>query len=121
MTTATSTPLRENIAILTSPNKTLHIRPVPVPSISPTECLIHVRATGICGSDVHFWKEGGIGDSVVKEGTELGLGHESSGVVVAVGSEVVAKEGEEGGWRVGEFLLFFRFLLRFLNLESCSF
>lgn len=117
MTTATSTPLRENIAILTSPNKTLHIRPVPVPSISPTECLIHVRATGICGSDVHFWKEGGIGDSVIKEGEELGLGHESSGVVVGVGSEVVAKEGEGGGWRLGEFLFFFVSFL-FLNLGS---
>ena len=36
--------------------------------------------------DVHFWKTGGIGDSIIK--SDLGLGHESSGVVIKTGSNV---------------------------------
>ena len=85
--------LKQNLAITTTPSHELHLRAVPTPTPGPNECLIHVRATGICGSDVHFWKEGGIGSSKV-EG-ELGLGHESAGVVVGLG------EGVEN-WRVGE-------------------
>lgn len=47
---------------------------------------MHVRATGICGSDVHFWKHGHIGPMVVTG--DNGLGHESAGVVVRVGDNV---------------------------------
>ncbi len=36
--------------------------------------------------DVHFWKTGGIGDSIIK--SDLGLGHESAGVVIKTGSNV---------------------------------
>ena len=102
-TTTTTVPNnleKQNLAITTTPSHTLHLRQVPTPTPAANECLIHVRATGICGSDVHFWKQGGIGDSRV-EG-ELGLGHESAGVVVRFG------EGVEG-WEVGEFA-FFSFL-----------
>ena len=50
-------------------------------------CLfIGSRATGICGSDVHFWKHGSIGESVITK--DCGLGHESSGIVVKVGKNV---------------------------------
>ena len=107
--------LKQNLAITTTPHHTLHLRAVPTPTPAPNECLIHVRATGICGSDVHFWKEGGIGDSKV-EG-ELGLGHESSGVVVGLG------EGVEG-WQVGEFVLLDSLVLPFFpprGLFSCLF
>ena len=48
--------------------------------------MINVRYTGICGSDVHFWQEGGIGSYIVKE--PMVLGHESSGVVLEVGDQV---------------------------------
>ncbi|CAG8745683.1 4597_t:CDS:2, partial [Acaulospora colombiana] len=47
------------------------------------EVEIAIRATGICGSDVHFWLEGRIGKFVVKE--PLVLGHESCGIVTNVG------------------------------------
>lgn len=43
-------------------------------------------AIGICGSDVHYYKEGNIGDFVVKE--PMILGHEASGVVTEVGANV---------------------------------
>lgn len=85
--------LKANIAITTNPSHDLTIAETPTPSLAAGECLIHVRATGICGSDVHFWKHGGIGSSKVTG--ELGLGHESAGEIVQVG------EGVEG-WEVGE-------------------
>ena len=95
MSSTTTPTLKQNLAVTTTPSHTLHLREVPTPTPGANECLIHVRATGICGSYVHFWKEGGIGDSKV-EG-ELGLGHESAGVVVQVGDEV-------RDWEIGEFL-----------------
>ncbi|PLB51997.1 L-arabinitol 4-dehydrogenase [Aspergillus steynii IBT 23096] len=76
----------KNLAIHTSPQNDLRLVESDIPSIKPHECLIHVRATGICGSDVHFWKHGHIGPMVVTG--DNGLGHESAGVVVRVGEDV---------------------------------
>jgi D-xylulose reductase len=50
------------------------------------EVRVHVAQTGICGSDVHYWQRGRIGDFVLK--SPMILGHESSGTVVEVGSQV---------------------------------
>jgi L-iditol 2-dehydrogenase len=47
---------------------------------------VAIRATGLCGSDLHYYKHGKNGDFVVRE--PLCLGHESSGVVTAIGSDV---------------------------------
>lgn len=78
----------KNIGIYTNPDHELYIKESAVPTPRAGECLVHVRATGICGSDVHFWKKGHIGDMVVVG--ENRLGHESAGVVVAVGEDVDA-------------------------------
>lgn len=51
---------------------------------------------GICGSDVHFWKHGRIGSSVIC--ASQGLGHESAGEIVKIGENV-------HGFKVG--MLFF--------------
>ncbi|KAH6873796.1 chaperonin 10-like protein [Thelonectria olida] len=75
-----------NVAVQTNPAHDLHLIETDIPEPGPTDCLIHVRATGICGSDVHFWKHGHIGDMVVCG--ENGLGHESSGVVIKTGKDV---------------------------------
>ncbi|CAK7245144.1 MAG: Endo-1,4-beta-xylanase 2 [Sporothrix thermara] len=61
-------------------------RPVPSIADSPHDVLVAVNYTGICGSDVHYWQHGAIGDFVVKD--PMVLGHESAGTVVAVGSAV---------------------------------
>lgn len=61
-------------------------RPVPVPASH--EVLVAVRATGICGSDVHYYEHGRIGDFVLE--TPMVIGHESAGVITAVGSDVDA-------------------------------
>lgn len=90
---STSTNLKHpNIAITTNPSHDLSIVEVPIPSPAAGECLIHVTATGICGSDVHFWKHGGIGSSKIT--CELGLGHESAGEIVQLGEGVEA-------WKIG--------------------
>ncbi|NQU10484.1 alcohol dehydrogenase catalytic domain-containing protein [bacterium] len=49
------------------------------------EAIIRVSATGICGSDLHSYKNAKIGDTVVE--SPLILGHEFAGVVAAVGPE----------------------------------
>ncbi|CAG2170924.1 unnamed protein product [Oppiella nova] len=41
---------------------------------------------GICGSDIHFWKDGGIDKWVVKN--PIVLGHEGSATVIKVGAKV---------------------------------
>ncbi|KAF7592834.1 hypothetical protein BBP40_012369 [Aspergillus hancockii] len=59
----------------------------PVPDLrDPHDVIVNVRFTGICGSDVHYWEHGAIGQFVVKE--PMVLGHESSGVISKVGSAV---------------------------------
>ncbi len=52
----------------------------------PDEVLIAPRVVGICGSDLHLYREGKIGDSVVR--APLVLGHEAAGRVVAIGRDV---------------------------------
>ena len=50
----------------------------PVPG--PDEALVRVTAVGICGSDLHWYDESGIGDAVLTR--PLVLGHEAAGVIV---------------------------------------
>jgi L-iditol 2-dehydrogenase len=65
--------------------KDLVIEQRPVPSPGPRDVLVQVGSVGTCGSDVHYYEHGRIGDFVVRE--PLVLGHEPSGTVVARGSE----------------------------------
>ncbi len=55
----------------------------PMPEPGPGEVLVRVRATGLCGSDLHFWKHAVYGEGVT-------LGHEIAGEVASLG------EGVEG-------------------------
>ncbi|MFD1600844.1 NAD(P)-dependent alcohol dehydrogenase [Halobellus rarus] len=65
------------------------------PTLGPDEVLVAIRDVGICGSDVHYYEHGRIGDYVVED--PLVLGHESAGDVVEVGDDVT---GLEAGDRV---------------------
>ncbi|MCL8027148.1 NAD(P)-dependent alcohol dehydrogenase [Nocardioides bruguierae] len=58
----------------------------PVPVAGPGEVLVRVASVGVCGSDVHYYRHGRIGDAVVD--APLVLGHEVSGTVVDVGPGV---------------------------------
>ena len=57
-----------------------------IPAIRAHEVLIKVMDCGICGSDVHYYEHGRIGDFVVEK--PMILGHECAGEVVEVGEAV---------------------------------
>jgi L-iditol 2-dehydrogenase len=80
-----SIPQKMRASVLLAAN-TLELQERPVPTPAPDEVLIRVTAVGVCGSDVHFYKDGHLGDWVVDQ--PLVLGHESGGVIVAVGAHV---------------------------------
>jgi L-iditol 2-dehydrogenase len=52
---------------------------MPVSEPGPGEVLLRVLAVGLCGSDAHWFREGGIGDATLGEG--LVLGHEFCAVI----------------------------------------
>jgi len=73
-------------ALLTGIGK-LEIREVPDPRlIRDTDVLVRVGAVGVCGSDVHYYSEGRIGDQVVDY--PFVVGHECAGTVERVGPSV---------------------------------
>lgn len=75
-----------NPCLIVTPDHKLIAGNAPIPQCQPNQVKIHIKCTGICGSDIHLWKEGGIGDLVVTE--NLVLGHETAGQVIEVGREV---------------------------------
>jgi len=61
---------------------------------------VSIRSTGLCGSDLHYYNHGRNGNFVVR--APLVLGHESSGVVTAVGSDSsTLKPGDRVALEVG--------------------
>jgi len=57
----------------------------PQPQPGPFDALIRVESVGVCGSDIHYYLEGRIGNAALKGPTILG--HEYAGVVVEVGRQ----------------------------------
>lgn len=95
----TMTPNDEDVELLAIPRTMratvfvepgrIELREKPVPSIRPTDALIRVTTTTICGTDVHILK----GEYPVEAG--LTIGHEPVGVVARLGSAVT-------GYRIGQ-------------------
>ena len=85
----TNTDMNNPSAVLASVGD-LRIEDRPTPSPAPGEVLLGVRSVGICGSDVHYWEHGRIGDFVVE--SPLVLGHEAAGVVEELGDGVTELE-----------------------------
>ena len=65
----------------------------PIQDPGPGELQVRVEATGICGSDLHSYSEGGVGDTPCVY--PMVLGHEPAGTVVKVGPGVT-------GWSPGD-------------------
>ncbi len=65
----------------------LRLHDEPKPTSTEDEALIRVTAVGLCGSDLHWLDEGGIGDARLNK--PLVLGHEFAGVI-----ESGARRGE---------------------------
>ncbi len=66
--------------------KDLRIESVAVPELKPNQVLVRIGAGGICGSDLHYYLDGGFGVVRVKE--PIVLGPEVAGTIEKVGSEV---------------------------------
>lgn len=70
-------------ALVLEEYKKFAIRDVEVPEMAPNEVLVKVKAVGICGSDVH-----GMDGSSGRRIPPIIMGHEASGEIVEVGTEV---------------------------------
>ncbi len=75
-------------SVLESAGK-VSLKEVPTPLAGPGQVLVEIAAVGVCGSDVHYFVDGRIGDFVVEQ--PMILGHEASGVIAAVGAGVPAE------------------------------
>lgn len=69
----------------------VELRDVAPPALEPGHVLVAARAVGVCGSDVHMWRNAQSWDITLP----LVLGHETAGVIAAVADDVT-------GWRVGD-------------------
>lgn len=85
MLTSAPVPPTMRAAFLDGPQR-IEVRETPTPQPGPFEVLVQPTSVGLCGSDVHFWQHGHVGDLVVEE--PLILGHEVAGVIAAVGQGV---------------------------------
>lgn len=76
-----------NSFVLTGINRMEMIR-VAKPRISrPNDVLIKIMAVGVCGSDIHYFTEGRIGNQIVRY--PFPVGHEGSGIIEEIGEEVI--------------------------------
>lgn len=71
--------------------ESLKIDRISVPKLGPEDVLVEIRACGICGSDIHIVYEGVTPTAY----TPITLGHEPSGLIFGIGSEVK-------GWNIGD-------------------
>lgn len=69
-------------AVLAEPGR-FEVKDVPVPQIGPGDALIRVERCGICGTDIHIFNGHYAADKL-----PLVPGHEFSGTIAAVGSDV---------------------------------
>lgn len=65
----------------------LRVEDIAEPVAGPGEVMVRIRAGGICGSDLHYYQDGGFGAVRVRE--PMILGHELAGEVLETGAGVV--------------------------------
>ncbi|MFH5252704.1 NAD(P)-dependent alcohol dehydrogenase [Burkholderia semiarida] len=74
-------------ALVLERTRELALRDIDLPQqVGPGDVRIKVHTVGVCGSDVHYYVHGGIGPFRVD--APMVLGHEASGTVVEIGSDV---------------------------------
>lgn len=59
---------------------------IPMPVVGDDDVLVKIQSVGICGSDLHYYRRGAIGNYVVEP--PFILGHEAAGIVESVGKNV---------------------------------
>jgi D-xylulose reductase len=74
-------------ALVLERRRELSLRDIDLPdTLGPDDVRVKIHTVGICGSDVHYYTHGRIGQFVVEE--PMVLGHEAAGTVVEVGANV---------------------------------
>ena len=81
----------QDIAVLQD-IRTVVVRKEEVPVPKPNELLIRITHAGICGSDLHYFRHGGLGS--FKAPLPMYLGHEPAGVVVDPNGSADFKSGD---------------------------
>ncbi|MCR4436021.1 MAG: NAD(P)-dependent alcohol dehydrogenase [Clostridiales bacterium] len=77
--------MKNRAAYMTGLNK-MEIREIEVPVAKEKQVIVKLEYVGICGSDVHYFENGRIGDFIVNG--DFILGHECAGTVVEIGPGV---------------------------------
>ncbi len=72
-------------AVIHAPHD-LRIETIDTPAVGPRQVAVRIRAGGICGSDLHYYHDGGFG--TVRLQQPMILGHEIAGEVMEVGTAV---------------------------------
>jgi len=79
-------------------NRELELREFPDPVPGPRDVVIEIKASGMCGTDLHLYRHSGEGPAIAgMNASEPSIGgHEPCGVVVEVGSAVRETEAFVG-------------------------
>ena len=74
-------------AVVLEETRKLSVRDIEIDeSLGPRDVRVKIHTVGICGSDVHYYRDGRMGSCIVEQ--PLVLGHEASGTVVECGGDV---------------------------------
>ncbi|KAK1409169.1 hypothetical protein QVD17_35694 [Tagetes erecta] len=66
--------------------KNLQIQPYNLPPLGPNDVKVQIKTLGICGSDVHHFKNMRVANFIVKK--PMVIGHECAGIIKDIGSNV---------------------------------
>ncbi|MCI9856883.1 zinc-binding dehydrogenase [Microbacterium proteolyticum] len=74
-----------NLAVVAHAADDLRVEDIDEPIPDADEAVVAVAYGGVCGSDLHYWRHGAAGASILRE--PLVLGHELSGTVVRAAAD----------------------------------
>ena len=64
----------------------IEVGEAPMPKMGPDDVIVKMQSVGVCGSDLHYYHTGNIGEFKVK--FPFILGHEAAGIIFDVGENV---------------------------------
>ncbi|WP_344314260.1 alcohol dehydrogenase catalytic domain-containing protein, partial [Agromyces allii] len=74
-----------NLGVVAHAADDLRIEALPEPVPAADEAVLEIAFGGVCGSDLHYWRHGAAGASVLRE--PMVLGHEIAGTVVVAAAD----------------------------------
>lgn len=83
--------MKNRVAKLTQIRK-IEIFEEEIPLLKEGQILVAMKSVGICGSDMHYFKEGGLGS--FKNPLPMYMGHEPSGIIIDANGSTKFKEGD---------------------------